>query len=162
MFLMDQYLMDQYGEAQRAERVARIRRAIALRAMAATGRTQRQIAEALGVSQSAVSQQLSTTPVTSDLDPALLVESGAPIIKVLAAERGFSRLAVFGSVARGDARTDSDIDLLVESPAGMSSFDFVRFQQLLAEVLGRHVDVVDYAGLTAGLDDDIIREAVPL
>lgn len=155
-------LVDEYGEAQRAERVARIRRAIALRAMAATGMTQRQIADSLGVSQSAISQQLSTTPVTSDLDPVLLVEAGAPIIKALADERGFSRPAVFGSVARGDARTDSDIDLLVESPAGMSSFDFVRFQQLLEEVLGRHVDVVDYAGLTAGLDDDIVREAVPL
>lgn len=130
--------------------------------MVATGMTQRQIAESLGVSQSAISQQLSTMPVTSDLDPALLVESGAPIIKALADERGFSRPAIFGSVARGDARTDPHIDLLVESPAGMSSFDFARFQQLLEEVPGRHVDVVDYGGHTAGLDDDVLAESVPL
>ena len=69
---------------------------------------------------------------------------------------------MFGSVARGQARPDSDIDLLVQAPAGTSSFDLVKFQLLLAQVLGRGVDLVEYGGLKDGLDDDIRREAVLL
>ncbi len=84
------------------------------------------------------------------------------MLKDLAAARGYSRLAVFGSVARGQAHAASDVDLLVKAPAGTSSFDFVRFERLLADVLGRQVDLVEYSGLKPGLDDDIRREAVEL
>jgi uncharacterized protein len=65
-------------------------------------------------------------------------------------------------VARHQARTDSDIDLLVGSPAGTSSFGFIRFKQLIEDVLGREIDVIDYGGLKPKLDDDIRREAVLL
>lgn len=75
---------------------------------------------------------------------------------------GYAVLAVFGSVGRGQARPDSDIDLLVQAPAGTSSFDLVRFQLLLAQVVGRGVDLVEYGGWKDGLDDDIRREAVLL
>lgn len=66
---------------------------------------------------------------------------------------------MFGSVARRQARRDSDIDLLVEAPEGTSSFAFVRFKELIERVLGREVDLVDHGGLKPGLDDDIRREA---
>jgi predicted nucleotidyltransferase len=69
---------------------------------------------------------------------------------------------VFGSIARHEARKDSDIDLLVETPEGTSSFDFVRFRQFIERVLGREVDLVSYGGLKANLDEDIRREAVLL
>lgn len=69
---------------------------------------------------------------------------------------------MFGSVARGQAHAASDVDLPVKAPVGTSSFDFVRFERLLANVLGRHVDLVEYGGLKPGLDDDIRREAVEL
>lgn len=152
----------EYQHARRDEELARVRRAIALRAMVATGRSQRAIAQALGISQPAVSQQIRNAPDLDMLEPKALLAAAAPVIKALAEERGFSRLAVFGSVARGDARPDSDIDLLVETPPGLSSFGFVEFSGLLAEVLGRRVDLVDYASLTPGLDDDIRRDAVLL
>lgn len=61
-----------------------------------------------------------------------------------------------------EARPDSDIDLIVEAPAGTSSFDFIRFKLLIERVLGREVDLVDYGGLKPRLDDDIRREAVTL
>ena len=77
-------------------------------------------------------------------------------------KKGYARLAVFGSVARRQARRDSDIDLLVEAPAGTSSFAFIRFKQLIEQVLGREIDLVDYGGLKPTLDDDIQREAVLL
>ena len=155
-------LVEEYQEARRGEDLARLRRVLALRALIADGLSQRAIAEQLGVSQSAISQQLRSAPDLSRQDPVSLLEAGAPIVKALAADRGFTRLAVFGSVARGDARPDSDIDLLIEAPKGTSSFEFVRFQQLIEQVLGRHVDMVSYGGLKPGLDADIQREAIPL
>ena len=155
-------LVAEYRAARREEDVARLRRALVLRAMVASGMTQRQIAEDLGVSQPAVSQQLKAARDLAAADPQVLVEAAGPVLKDLAAARGYSRLAVFGSVARGQANSTSDVDLLVRAPAGTSSFDFVRFQQLLADVLGRRVDLVEYGGLQPGLDDDIRREAVEL
>lgn len=155
-------LVEEYQKARRGEDLARLTRVLALRALMADGFSQRAIAEQLGISQSAISQQLRSAPDLSRWDPVSLLEAGAPIVKALAAERGFARLAVFGSVARGDAGPDSDIDLLVEAPEGTSSFGFVRFQRLIEHVLGRHVDLVEYGGLKPGLDDDIQREAVPL
>jgi len=155
-------LLAEYRGARRDEDVARLRRAIALRAMIAEGLSQRQIAEWLGVSQPAVSQQLKFAP---DIDRAhleLLLEAAGPVLKALANEHGYQRLAVFGSVARHHARPDSDIDLLVEAPAGTSTFEFIRFRQLIEQVLGREVDLVDYGGLKLKLDDDIRREAVLL
>lgn len=155
-------LMAEYQEARRGEDDARLRRTLALRAMVATGMSQREIAHELGVSQSAVSQQLKSAPRLDAIHPEVLLAAAAPVLRTLAAERGFSRLAVFGSIARGEAKPDSDIDLLVESPAGISSFDFLRFKRILEEVLGRPLDLVDYGGLKPGLDDDIRRDAAPL
>lgn len=97
-----------------------------------------------------------------DVHPELLLKAAAPVLKALAAEQGYSRLAVFGSVATHRAQPDSDIDLIVEAPAGTSSFDFIRFKQLIEQVLGREIDLIDYDGLKPRLDDDIRREAVLL
>ncbi len=155
-------LAAEYRAACRDERVARLRRLLALRAMVAKGMTQRQIAGSLGISQPAVSQQLTSWPNAEHLHPELLLEAASPVLTALAGELGYTRLAAFGSVARGDARTDSDIDLLVEAPPGTSSFAFVRFKQLLEQVLGRDVDLVSYGGLKPRVDDDIRREAVLL
>lgn len=155
-------LLAEYRDAKRDEQIARLRRVLALRAMAATGMSQRQIADALGVTQPAVSQQLKFAPERDDVHPEVLLEAAAPILRALAAENGYSRLAVFGSIARHQARKDSDIDLLVETPEGTSSFDFIRFKQLIEHVLGREVDLVSYGGSQAKLDDDIRREAVLL
>ena len=155
-------LLVDYRDAQHAETVARLRRVLALRAMSATGMSQRQIALTLGITQPAVSQQLKFSPPLDDLHPELLIEAAAPILKALSSEHGYSRLAVFGSVARHQARPDSDIDLLVEAPAGTSGFAFARFKALLEQVLDREIDLVTCGGLKPRIDDDIRREAVLL
>lgn len=155
-------LVAEYRDARREEDVARLRRVLALRAMVETGMSQRQIAEALGVSQPAVSQQLRFARDLNTVHPQVLVDAAGPVLRALGADRGYSRLAVFGSVARGTARPDSDIDLIVESPPGTSSFEFLRFKQLIEQVLGRKVDLIDYAGLKPKVDDDIRREAALL
>ncbi|MGO2859975.1 MAG: nucleotidyltransferase domain-containing protein [Brevibacterium sp.] len=154
--------LPEYREAQRGEDVARLRRALALRAMLASGMSQRQIAEELGISQPAVSQQIKFAPAVDQVHPELLLEAAVPILKKLAADHGYEHLAVFGSAARREARTDSDIDLIVDAPEGTSSFAFIRFKQLIEKVLGRGIDLVDYAGLKPGMDDDIRHEAVLL
>jgi uncharacterized protein len=155
-------LLTQYLGARRDEDVARLRRVFALRAMVATGRSQREIAAELGISQPAVSQQLKAAADLSDVHPETLLEAAAPILKQVAEERGYARLAVFGSVGRHQARPDSDIDLLVEVPEGTSSFGMIRFQQLLEQILGRGIDLISYGGLKPTLDDDIRRDAVLL
>lgn len=155
-------LVEEYRAARRGEDVARLRRVLVLRAMGATGMTQREIAEALDITQPAVSQQLRFAPKLADMHPEVLLEAAAPVLKALATEHGYRQLAVFGSVARGQARPDSDIDLLVEAPEGTSSFDFVRFQQLIEQILGRRIDLLSYGGLKPEIDDDILDESVAL
>lgn len=155
-------LVAEYRDARRHEDVARLRRLMVLRAMVATGMSQRQIADAVGISQPAVSQQLKVSPDLDTVHPEVLLDAAAPVLKALATERGYGRLAAFGSVARRKARQNSDIDLLVEAPKGTSSFDFVRFKQLIEQILGREIDLVSYGGLKPRLDDDILRDAVPL
>jgi len=155
-------LLAEYRDARRDEDVARLRRVLALRAMVATGLSQRQIADSLGITQPAVSQQLKFAPDLDKVHPELLLDAAAPILKALASERGYSQLAVFGSVARHQARPDSDLDLIVEAPDGTSSFGFIRFKRLIEEVLGREIDLISYGGLKPRIDDDIRREAVLL
>lgn len=152
----------EYRDARRGGGIARLRRVIALRAMVATGMSQREVAEEVGISQPAVSQQLRFAPVLERVHPQVLLEAAAPVLRSLAAERGYERLAVFGSVARGDAREDSDIDLVVEAPPGTSSFAFIQFKQLVEKILGRDVDLISYGGLTERLDDDIRQDLVLL
>lgn len=155
-------LLVEYRDAREAEDLAQIRRLLVLRAMVATGLSQRRIAESLDISQSAVSQQLQSAKKLDQLPVKTLVSAAAPVLDVLASKYGYRRLAAFGSVARGEARTDSDVDLLVEAPAGTSSFDFLKFEHLLEQVLGRPVDLVEYGGLNPDLDADILRESVLL
>jgi predicted nucleotidyltransferase len=151
-----------YRQARHEEEVARLRRGLALRAMVASGMSQREIAAELGVSQPAVSQQLKAAQDLVRLHPADLVEAAGPVLRSVADDAGYRSLAVFGSVARGEARFDSDIDLIVEAPEGTSSFGFIRFKRMLEQVLGREVDLVDYGGLKPGFDDDVQRDVVLL
>lgn len=155
-------LLAEYRDARREEDVARLRRVLALRAMVASGMSQREIAEAIGITQPAVSQQLKHAPGLDRIHPEVLLEAAAPVLKALAADHGYMRLSVFGSVARHQAQHDADIDLIVEVPADISTFGFLRFKQLLEQVLGREIDLTDFGGLRPRLDDDIRREAVAL
>lgn len=71
-------------------------------------------------------------------------------------------LGVFGSVARGDDRPDSDIDLLVELPAGMELFALARVQNGLEQLLGAPVDLIPEAGSKAGVRPAVEADLVPL
>lgn len=73
---------------------------------------------------------------------------------------GVGRLALFGSVLRGEARPDSDVDLLVEFSAGAKFFDrFLALAELLELRLGHRVTLVTTEGLSPFLGPRILAEA---
>jgi predicted nucleotidyltransferase len=80
----------------------------------------------------------------------------------IAARHGAKKIRVFGSVARGEARADSDIDFLVDMEPGRSLLDLGGLLMDLQEVLGRKVDVVTEKGLRSRIRERVLREAVPL
>ncbi len=80
----------------------------------------------------------------------------------LAARHGVRNVRVFGSLARGDADADSDVDLLVELEPGRSLLDLGGLQMELEGLLRRRVDVVTERGLRDRLRDRVLKEAVPL
>ncbi len=79
----------------------------------------------------------------------------------IAAAHGAHSLQVFGSVARGTARPDSDVDLLVEFEPGRSVLDLCGLIADLEDTLGRTVDVIELRRPSHAADY-IRREAVPL
>lgn len=73
---------------------------------------------------------------------------------------GVKSLAIFGSVARGEARPDSDVDILVEFERPVGFFRFVRLKRRLEELLGRNVDLATPDALRETMRDQILREAI--
>jgi predicted nucleotidyltransferase len=83
-------------------------------------------------------------------------------ILALAEQRGARNVRVFGSVARGQARPDSDIDFLVDLEPGRSLLDLGGLLMDLQRLLGLEVDVVTEAGLRPRLRQQVVAEAKPL
>ena len=91
----------------------------------------------------------------------LLSENREAILQ-LAAQHGAANVSVFGSMAREDATTGSDVDLLVDMEADRSLLDLVGLWQDLEDLLGQSVDVISEGGMSPYLRDKILAEAVPL
>ena len=73
---------------------------------------------------------------------------------------GVRRLALFGSVARGEARPGSDVDLLVEFASGQKSFDrFMALSDLLERIVGHRVELVTIEALSPFIGPHILAEA---
>lgn len=64
-------------------------------------------------------------------------------IHEIAARHGVSNIRIFGSFARGEARPDSDVDLLVNLAEGRSLFDLIHFEQEVEDLLGRKVEACE-------------------
>lgn len=72
---------------------------------------------------------------------------------------GVKRLRLFGSVARGDDRPDSDVDLLIDFQDGVTFFEIMDVQESLEKQTGRKIDIVTPGGLHEALKEKILREA---
>jgi predicted nucleotidyltransferase len=87
-----------------------------------------------------------------------LKENRAEILR-LAAEHGAYNVRVFGSVVRGEAGPESDVDLLVNMEPGRSLFDLGGLLMDLQDFLGCSVDVVTEAGLRPRIRQRVLNEA---
>jgi predicted nucleotidyltransferase len=87
-----------------------------------------------------------------------------PIAEILriAHRHGANSVRAFGSRVRGDARPDSDLDLLVRMDPGRSLLDLIAFQQDLEDLLHCQVDVVTENGLSPYIRDQVLAKALPL
>lgn len=75
---------------------------------------------------------------------------------------GVSDIRIFGSVARREERTDSDVDLLVHLADNRDYIDLGGFQHRSAEILKRHTDVVLDSRLNRYIAPYILKDATPL
>ena len=83
-------------------------------------------------------------------------------ILAIAKECGLTDVRVFGSVARGEEREDSDIDILVHYGTDASLMKHAGFMVELEDLFKRKVDVVEDKRLHWVIRDDVLREAMPL
>ena len=83
-------------------------------------------------------------------------------INEIADKYGVVFIKVFGSVARGEEKPHSDIDLLVKLEEGRSLFDLIGFKNDLEYLLKRKVDVVTEESLHWTLKDQVINEVVEI
>jgi hypothetical protein len=79
-----------------------------------------------------------------------------------AAAHGVQNLRVFGSVARGEDRPDSDVDLLADLPAGLSLFGLGRVEADLEAILGARVDLIPAGDLKPGVRARVEPDLVAL
>lgn len=80
----------------------------------------------------------------------------------IAAQYGAYNVRVFGSVARGEATPESDVDFLVELEPERTLLDQIGLMQSLEKLLGRKVDVIEPETLHELIKDKVLRESVVL
>jgi predicted nucleotidyltransferase len=91
----------------------------------------------------------------------LLCSKRAEILEI-AARHGARKVRVFGSVARGTARRNSDIDFLVEMEEGRSLLDHAALILDLERLLKRSVDVASERGLRRVVRTEVLKDAIAL
>jgi predicted nucleotidyltransferase len=91
----------------------------------------------------------------------LLQASREEILRI-AARHGARNVRVFGSVARGDARPDSDVDFLIDVEPVTSSWFPAGLILDLENLLRKRVEVVTERGSNPLIRDSVLREAVPI
>ncbi len=83
-------------------------------------------------------------------------EKSAPVLK----KWGVSRAVLFGSYASGEAKEESDIDILVELPEDMSLLDFVGLKLDMERAVGKKVDLVEFESIKPSIRKSILKNQV--
>jgi predicted nucleotidyltransferase len=91
-----------------------------------------------------------------------LIESHRHQLVELARRHGIVDVRVFGSMARGTADDNSDVDLLVNLAPGVSGLALGSLLLDAQDLLGRRVDVVTETGLHPAMREQVLRDALPL
>jgi uncharacterized protein len=85
------------------------------------------------------------------------------VIEALGSQYGARHIRVFGSVARGEERLDSDVDFLVEFPLGYDLFaQRIPLTEKLGDLLHRKVELIPEHELNRHIRDQVMKEAVEL
>lgn|GEM_PF-1379616 len=89
------------------------------------------------------------------LSPRRLTPTQRSAVIAVLRRYGVQRAGLFGSMVRGDAHLESDVDILIQPPSTMSLFGFSELALALEDLLGRPVDLVTYVSLHARLRDSV-------
>jgi predicted nucleotidyltransferase len=91
------------------------------------------------------------------------------IVNVLSKHKGelkrlfnVKSIGLFGSHVRGEAKQNSDLDILVEYEETPGLFDFVKLKNYLSDLLGMNVDLVMKSALKPNIGKQILKEVVPI
>lgn len=136
------------------------------------GLTQQELASRAGIAQpNLAGYESGHRPVSAGLAerliraarprPSVVLRDHVDEVRRIAFRNGATTVRVFGSVARGDDRFDSDIDLLVQLRPGTSLFDLVTMTEEIESLLGCRIDIVSDGGLR-DRDAGILTEAILL
>jgi uncharacterized protein len=80
----------------------------------------------------------------------------------IAAHYGATNVRIFGSLARGEAQPDSDMDILISLEPERSLIDLIAMKQSLEDLLHCKVDVVTEASISPYIRPQVLRDAVAL
>lgn len=101
-------------------------------------------------------------PALSDTRPRAWLSKNLVQVREILARYRVTSARVFGSVARGTDTTDSDLDLLIDPPAGFTLFDLAALSEELKSLLGVSVDLVTYAQIPTERRKKILQESFAL
>ncbi|WP_084258290.1 helix-turn-helix domain-containing protein [Saccharomonospora iraqiensis] len=170
--------MDRVPDRSRGESNSTSAANVVATARGRRGMSQRELARAAGVPQSTVAfiesgrRQPSFAMVerlldaagfrldlglTNTIRPSTLLKRHAREVTELLSRYPLAGVWVFGSVARGDDRPDSDLDLLVELRSGFSVIDILGLEEELADLLGCPVDLITTSELSS---NELLRRGV--
>jgi predicted nucleotidyltransferase len=96
------------------------------------------------------------------MDNRTLLKEKRDVILAAARRHGVRNIRIFGSVARGEDDSESDIDFLVDMEPDRSILDHASLLIELQQLLGRKVDVVSERGIKNRIRERVLREAIPL
>ena len=94
------------------------------------------------------------------MDKTMTIEEIKERIIPILGRSGIKKAAIFGSLAKGEAKTSSDIDILVEIKSDMSLIDFIGIKLELEEALKMRIDLVEYDTIKPIIKERILAEQV--
>lgn len=90
------------------------------------------------------------------------IQTISAVAKPILQKHNIKKAALFGSIVRGRATNDSDIDMLVDVPEGFGYFDLAGLKVELEEKFNKEVDLVEYKAIRPELREHILKHEYPV